>query len=95
VLYNAGLSPKRLAGSLKEKEKITLFKAIPLILKKSIARRGTTFSDFLDAQGRQGGFAALLKVYGRASLACPRCGAPIIKSRLAGRGTHWCKNCQK
>jgi formamidopyrimidine-DNA glycosylase len=95
VLYNAGLSPKRLAGSLKEKEKIKLFKAIPLILKKSIARRGTTFSDFLDAQGRQGGFAALLKVYGRASLACPRCGAPIIKSRLAGRGTHWCKNCQK
>lgn len=95
VLFRAGLRPSRRAGSLRQIEKLQLFKAIPLILKKSIARRGTTFSDFLDAQGQKGNFMPLLKVYGRAGQACPRCGEPITKSRLAGRGTHWCKNCQK
>ena len=35
-----------------------------------------------------------LKVYGRANLACPKCKTLIMKKKVAGRSTHYCKNCQ-
>ena len=35
-----------------------------------------------------------LSVYGRAKLPCPRCGKPIIRHEIAGRGTYVCSNCQ-
>jgi len=72
-----------------------IFQSIPLILRKSIAQRGTTFSSYLDASGLRGNFMPFLKVYGRGGKACPRCGELIQKTRVAGRGSHWCKNCQK
>jgi formamidopyrimidine-DNA glycosylase len=33
-------------------------------------------------------------VYGRAGEPCMRCGAPIEKTRLGGRGTWFCAACQ-
>ncbi len=34
------------------------------------------------------------RVFRRENLACPRCGATIEKTRVAGRGTHTCPVCQ-
>jgi formamidopyrimidine-DNA glycosylase len=34
------------------------------------------------------------KVYGRAGEPCARCGTPIDKIRVAGRGTWYCPGCQ-
>jgi formamidopyrimidine-DNA glycosylase len=34
-------------------------------------------------------------VFRRENLPCPRCGTTIIKTRIAGRGTHICLHCQK
>ena len=35
------------------------------------------------------------RVFRREGQACPRCGTEIIKTRVAGRGTHLCPKCQK
>jgi len=35
------------------------------------------------------------KVYGRGGEPCLRCGTPIEKARIAGRGTWFCPGCQR
>jgi formamidopyrimidine-DNA glycosylase len=35
------------------------------------------------------------KVYGRGGEPCSRCGTPIEKTRVAGRGTWFCPACQR
>jgi formamidopyrimidine-DNA glycosylase len=35
------------------------------------------------------------KVYGRGGEPCERCGTPIDKIRVAGRGTWYCPSCQR
>jgi formamidopyrimidine-DNA glycosylase len=93
-LFEAGILPQRPVDSLSELEWQALHKAIKKILKLAIKHRGTSFSDYRDAQGQRGNFADRLRVYGRGNQACLRCGTILLKQRLAGRGTHWCPNCQ-
>jgi formamidopyrimidine-DNA glycosylase len=94
VLFRAGVRPSRRVQSLKLTELKKIFQSIPIVLNKSISERGTTFSNFLDPDGLRGNFVSFLKVYGRTGKACSKCGRAIKKTRLAGRGTHWCEYCQ-
>lgn len=94
-LFAAKIRPTRLANSLKPKEVEKLFKEINKLIKKAIEYRGTTFSNYVDSKGQKGNFSSLLKVYGKSKSACPVCGTDILKIKLAGRGTHYCPNCQK
>ena len=72
-----------------------LYQEINKVIKKAIANRGTTFNNYVDSAGKKGNFSRLLKVYGRGKLPCPKCQRPLIKTKLAGRGTHYCDYCQK
>lgn len=94
-LWLAKILPSRIIASLKDREWAALAKAIVKVLRLSIAHRGTSFSDYRDAQGSAGNFMKKLKVYGRHKEACRRCGNIIKKAKLGGRGTHWCEHCQK
>ena len=85
----------RPAGRLTPKEIERLFKEINKLIKKAVAYRGTTFSNYVDSKGQKGNFSAHLKVYGRGGKPCVICGTPISKVKIAGRGTHYCPNCQK
>ncbi|MFA5184200.1 MAG: bifunctional DNA-formamidopyrimidine glycosylase/DNA-(apurinic or apyrimidinic site) lyase [Patescibacteria group bacterium] len=95
ALWAARIRPSRAAGSLRAREVERLYLSINQIIKLAIKHRGTTFSDYVDARGRQGNFSRLLKVYGRRGEACLACGQPIVRMKLAGRGTHYCPHCQK
>lgn len=95
VLFQAGVRPIRRVKTLTNLEQTKIFKAIPIILKKAILKRGTTFSNYLDGHGSKGSFVPFLKVYGRANKPCKNCGQLIEKIRVAGRGTHYCPKCQK
>ncbi len=95
VLYRAKVLPSRRVKSLQKTEIARIYKAIRAILEKAILFRGTTFSNYTDPDGRKGNFVAHLKVYGRQGKACPVCGTKLMKSRVAGRGTHFCPHCQK
>jgi len=95
VLYAARIIPSRSVGSLRDGEITALYLATQSILKSSIKHGGTSFSDYVDASGKQGSFVRLLRVYGRYGAPCKKCRTPIKKTRLAGRGTHYCEKCQK
>jgi formamidopyrimidine-DNA glycosylase len=94
ALFAAGIAPQRLAPSVTIEDATALRRQVSRILRAAIRARGTTFDDFayVDAYGRRGGFTP--KVYGREGMACPRCHAPIEKTVVAQRGTHFCPSCQ-
>lgn len=96
ILWEARLHPERSVDSLKPRERGRLLDAIQQVLADAIERRGTSFSDYVDAQGEPGTNQEYLRVYGRAGLPCTRanCGKPIVRRVVAQRGTWLCPTCQ-
>jgi formamidopyrimidine-DNA glycosylase len=95
ALWEARLHPLRSADSLTPAEVSGLADAIKNVLEHAIERRGTSFSDYRDADGSPGENQDFLNVYGRASEPCPRCGTPISRILVAQRSSHFCGACQK
>jgi formamidopyrimidine-DNA glycosylase len=96
ALFAAKVRPDRLASSLTKKEAKDVIKAGGKIMLHSIEIGGTTFKDFADTDGHAGNFTEFLKVFSKQNQPCPRCKNNLIqKTRVAGRGTHFCPNCQK
>lgn len=95
VLYAAHIAPQRHAHTLSQAEAQALHAALRTELRRAIENRGTTLSDYRDAQGCEGGHQDALRVYGRAGLACHRCGGAIVRVRLGGRSSYHCPHCQQ
>lgn len=95
ICFAAGVRPDRAISTLTDEEIKKLYRASSAVIKRAIRERGTTFNHYRDAAGRQGNFLNFLKVFGRQGEACPRCKTGVIeKVRHAGRGTHFCPECQ-
>jgi len=94
VLFAAGVHPIRRANTLSPEETKRLYHAIRDILSRAVELRGTTFDSYHDAFGETGGFQKELKVFTYAGEPCPVCETEIQKTRVAGRGTHFCPSCQ-
>jgi formamidopyrimidine-DNA glycosylase len=96
ILWEARLHPERSGESLSARERGRLHGAIQQVLSAAIERRGTSLSDYVDAEGEPGTNQDFLQVYGRAGLPCPRetCGRPIVRLVIAQRGTWLCTTCQ-
>jgi len=95
ILFASGVSPYRAANSLTEKEKKKIFENSEKIIARAIKYGGTTFSNFLNSEGKRGSFKKRLKVYGKEGELCPKCKSIKIKKvKLAGRGTRFCPKCQ-
>jgi len=93
--FAADLLPTRQVKTLKPAELKKLHAAIKRILKLAVAKGGTSVRDYRRSDGNPGGFTRLLKVYGRAGTRCEKCHTPIVKIKLASRGTHYCPKCQR
>jgi len=94
VLFAAGVHPTRKADTLTPEEIGKVHTAARDILRRAIELRGTTFDSYHDAFGETGKYQHQLRVFTRQGEPCPVCGTEIVKSRVAGRGTHACPNCQ-
>lgn len=94
TLFRAGIHPERVGSSLTKEEIAKLHHFIPQVLKESIEKRGTTFSDYRDGLGKKGGFQNHLQVYGQAGEECPNCGNIIEKIKISGRSSCFCPYCQ-
>lgn len=94
ALWDARVHPLRPAGGLNPDELRRLRRSIRRALEKGIERQGTTLSDYRTPDGGRGAMQHELKVYGRDGKPCHRCGTPIEKIRVAGRGTWLCPKCQ-
>ncbi len=91
ALYRAEISPKRKIGTLKAREIEKLHHAIQQVLRQSIAHNGTTVENYVHIEGA-GGFQKYLAVYGKER--CPQ-EHLLTKIYQGGRGTYYCKKCQK
>ncbi len=72
-----------------------LHAAIREVLEGAIERQGTTFRDYQMVNGESGRNASFLIAYGQVGVPCPRCGTPLRKIVLGGRGTTYCPKCQR
>jgi formamidopyrimidine-DNA glycosylase len=94
-LFLSGIQPTTITSELSESQIKALRLAIIKVLQDSIAAGGTTFSNYLNVQGTNGNYAGLAWVYNRQGEPCRQCGTVIVKTRAAGRGTHYCPSCQQ
>lgn len=93
--FLAGVRPQRLIRTLSDHERAALLTSVRAVLRKSIKHGGTSFHTYVQVQGVPGNFSRLLMVYGRKGELCKRCKkGRIVKTRLVGRGTHYCPQCQ-
>lgn len=97
ALHRAGISPRRLAGSVGPKRADRLAEEIKKVLQEAILYGGSTLRDFAHADGQAGGFQERFFVYGRAGAACekPGCGGTVTRIAQSGRSTFFCPACQR
>jgi len=93
-LWRAKIHPARLGAHLTRKQAEALHHALRAILEKAIVMRGSSISDFLDAEGEPGEYQRRHRAYGREGKRCYRCGAPIRRAIVAGRSSYFCPRCQ-
>ncbi len=94
ALFLSGIRPETLCVDLKTEQIERLRSHIIQVLKTSIAAGGTTFSNFLNVQGVNGNYGGVAWVYNRAGEPCRVCGTAIVRTRLGGRSSHFCIQCQ-
>jgi formamidopyrimidine-DNA glycosylase len=91
TLWHARVNPLRPAGDLGEDEVAALRRGVRRALRRGIELQGADLGDSVYSSGTM---QHEFKVYGRGGEPCDRCGTPIAKTRVAGRGTWYCPTCQ-
>jgi formamidopyrimidine-DNA glycosylase len=98
ALWVAGIHPQRNSRSLTRREAGALHRAIPEVLNNGLrnmgTRLGTGQANFYFPGTGAGRNAEVLNVFRRTGQACPRCGAVIMRIRVAQRSSHFCPVCQ-
>jgi formamidopyrimidine-DNA glycosylase len=97
ALHRAGISPKRLAGSISATDLEALVPIIRQVLDEAIAAGGSSLRDYRQADGDLGYFQHTFRVYGREGEACPNegCGSLIDRTVQSGRSSFYCPICQR
>ena len=95
VLYRAKVHPARLGQSLTAREAKAIRKETIAVLAQAVEKGGSTIRSYSNAFGEDGTMQEEHQVYGKTGQPCLRCGTPIEKIQLGGRGTHFCPHCQK
>ena len=94
ALWGAKIHPATLVRDLSATKFHTLYDELVYVLKLAIEKGGSTDKNYVNAEGRRGSYISFARVFRREGQPCPRCGTTIIKTRVAGRGTHLCPKCQ-
>ncbi len=94
VLFLAKIHPSTKACDLAKYETLLLTQASKAVLKKAIDLGGTTIRSYVSSLGVTGRFQNELFVHQRVHQPCLICHTPIIKTKVATRGTYLCPSCQ-
>jgi formamidopyrimidine-DNA glycosylase len=95
ALFRAGIRPTRAARSLSKPQCEKLAQEIVAVLKRSIETGGSSISDYVRADGSDGGYQHERKVYARTGEPCYVCQTKIKRVVLGARSSHYCAQCQK
>jgi formamidopyrimidine-DNA glycosylase len=93
-LFRARLHPARIAQQLTKAQLLALHLSVRDILENAIRLRGSSISDYVDAEGNRGTFQLRHRVYQRDGKPCVRCREKIRRMIVAGRSSHFCPHCQ-
>ncbi len=94
-LFAAGIHPSSIADSVPAEKLRLLYRELCRILLLSIDECGSSIRDYQDADGNVGAFQNYFAVYGRKGEPCKNCGKPLERTEIGGRGTVFCRHCQR
>ncbi len=94
-LWGSSIHPASLVRDLSNAKLTKLHSEIIYVLKLSIEKGGSTDRNYVNAEGKRGSYIDFARVFRKEGAPCPRCQTTIIKTRVAGRGTHLCPSCQQ
>ncbi len=95
ALWQSGIHPQRIAGTLTASEAQRLHAAIVAVLRAGLANGGTSLDGhYVYPSGGTGQHQDYLRVYDRAGEQCPRCGYALERIVQGQRSTYFCPVCQ-
>lgn len=94
ICFRSKIRPEEKVSTLSKKQLQAVFDNCQKVIAQAIQERGTSFSDYRDGRGEKGNFLNFLQVYGRNGKNCYECHSQIQKTKVNGRGTHFCPTCQ-
>ena len=94
-LWAAKIHPSSRVSAVSIAKLRTLYKELKTVLELSIEKGGSTDRNYVNAEGKKGSYISFARVFRREGTPCSRCATTIVKTRVAGRGTHICPKCQK
>jgi len=92
ICFRMRINPKTPGNKLSKRRTAELIKTSQEILDEAIKQGGTTIHSF-SANGIDGLFQTKLQVHMQQE--CPICKGIITKEQVNGRGTYYCKKCQR
>lgn len=95
ALFLSGIHPARRCRTVSPQETVRLVRAVRRVLRLAIRNHGTSFSDFMDAEGKPGNNQHYLKVFLREGRMCIRCRTRIRRMRQGNRSSFFCPRCQR
>jgi formamidopyrimidine-DNA glycosylase len=94
ALFRARVHPLREAGKLTLSQWEAVAAGIEEALQAGIDAKGASIDDFRHIDGARGSFQDRFLIHLRAGQPCVRCGRPVRKIVVGGRGTYVCEHCQ-
>jgi formamidopyrimidine-DNA glycosylase len=95
ALFLAGVRPTRRAGRVTRRECDAISEGIRRVMLRSIETGGSSISDFVAPDGRDGGYQNERRIYGREGESCHRCGRRVRRVVIGQRSAHYCPGCQR
>ncbi len=95
ALFRSRIHPKANTARIGPTRAGRLHQAVQEVLRDAIAQGGSTVMNYVNSEGTQGYFQLHTFVYGKTGQPCKVCGAPIRKTVVASRSTHFCAKCQR
>ncbi|MBA2278875.1 bifunctional DNA-formamidopyrimidine glycosylase/DNA-(apurinic or apyrimidinic site) lyase [Candidatus Saccharibacteria bacterium] len=93
-LWGARVHPATRVHDVSPAKLKVLYTELRFVLNLAIEKGGSTDRNYVNAEGKKGSYIEFARVFRREGQQCTRCGNIIIKTRVAGRGTHSCPHCQ-
>lgn len=101
ALFQAGVSPSRLAAAVTGKQAGKLVEAVKDVLSRAIEAGGSSLRDYVQTDGELGYFQHSWSVYGRQGEPCPTCpggracATGVSRIVQSGRSTFYCHRQQR
>lgn len=95
ALSIAHVRPARPAHKVTRAEWEVIAAGVRQVLARSIETGGSSISDYLRPDGKDGGYQDERRVYGREGEPCKACGARIERIVIATRSSCYCPRCQR